>query len=51
MLWIIIGIVGGILFVGLNVFLLNPPEALLKSILDDDKDADKSKQENLPDDK
>ena len=44
MLWIIIGIVGGTLFVGLSVFLLNPPEALLKSILDDDKEKNHSSQ-------
>ena len=44
MLWIIIGIVGGTLFVGLSVFLLNPPEALLKSILKEDEQPNKDSE-------
>ena len=50
MLWIIIGIVGGTLFVGLSVFLLNPPEALLKTILDDKKENDKNTKQSMDDD-
>ena len=40
MLWIIIGIVGGTLFVGLSVFLLNPPESLLKTVIDKEDEED-----------
>ena len=51
--WIIVGIVGGTIFVILVTFLLNTPESIMKAIVnpDDDEEKESAKSSDSDDSK
>ena len=50
MVWIIVGVIGGTIFVLLVTFLLNTPESIMKAIVDKDDDKNDSKDQATSED-